>query len=411
MTKQIAKTQKKSFSKPAEGLKSVGASLICILAGILIGFIVMLVSTPALGFDKANPFEGLLYLFAGPFTAGDPLCSFGNMLFYSVPLIFTSLSVAVAYKTGLFNIGAPGQFLVGTMLSLLVALSIDSNGNTGKGVGIWILAVVLAVLGGMIWGLIPGLLKAFFGINEVIVTIMTNWIAANMFSWVFSLDSLSSLRNTANGKSAYLITTAVTGNGTPSLGLGKITNNSYLDIGIFLALIAAILCWVLMTKTTRGYSMRACGLNKYSARYAGINDRFNIMFAMGLAGALAGLGGGLYNLNPGIEYQWKVAYLSLPAEGFNGIAGAFLANCNPIACIFAAIFIKYIGAAGDNLTIVGYNKYFADIIIAVIIYLAGFTNFFRNLLSRKGKDNKAEISSLHMKMLLKGLDMTEGGRK
>src|SRR5574344_2694593 len=233
----MAKMNKTTIIEPmkrltsSSGFKSFTASLVSIFIGLLIGFLIMLFSSFSI--SGAEPFMGLAYLFAGPFTAYDIPNDFGNMIFYSVPLIFTSLSVAVAYKTGLFNIGAPGQFLVGTMLSLLVALSIDSNGNTGKGVGIWILAVVLAVLGGMIWGLIPGLLKAFFGINEVIVTIMTNWIAANMFSWVFSLDSLSSLRNTANGKSAYLITTAVTGNGTPSLGLGKLTNYSYLDIGIF----------------------------------------------------------------------------------------------------------------------------------------------------------------------------------
>ncbi|MFA6874971.1 MAG: ABC transporter permease [Bacilli bacterium] len=413
MTKQIAKTQKKSFSKPAEGLKSVGASLICILAGILIGFLIMLVSAPALKDANAKPLEGLLYLFSGPFTAAKKIKSLGNMIFYSVPLIFTSLSVAVAYKTGLFNIGAPGQFMVGTMFSLLVALNIDSTGNTGKGVGVWILAVFVAALGGMIWGMIPGLLKAFFGINEVIVTIMTNWIAANMFSWVFSLDSMAHLRNTKMGMTAYLITTDITGNATPDLGLGNLTQGSYLDIGIFVAVIVAILCWLLMTKTTRGYSMRACGLNRYSARYAGINDRFNIVFAMALAGALAGLGGAFYYLHgKDIQYQWMSAYSKLPVEGFNGIAGAFLANCNPLACVFAAIFIKYIAAAGDNLTSVGYNKYFADIIIAVIIYLAGFTNFFRNFLSFRKKDNnKEEISALHTRILLKGLGKEEGGRK
>jgi simple sugar transport system permease protein len=334
------------------------------------------------------------------------------MVFYTVPLIFTSLSVAVAYKTGLFNIGAPGQFLMGTMCALLVALSIDSTSNATQGVFIWILALVIAAIAGILWGLIPGALKAYFGINEVIVAIMTNWIAANIFTWVFSLDNLSFMVNKPGGKSAYLLTTSSTGNGTPNLGLKALTNNSYLDIGIFLAVVIAILCWLLMNKTTLGYSMRACGLNKFSARYAGINDKKNILIAMGLAGALAGLGGALYYLNPGIEIQYQSVYQILPDYGFTGIAGAFLANCNPIACIFAALFIRYINASGTNLVSVGYNRYFADIIVAVIIYLAGFSNFFKGLLIRfKHKDRDAkQASSLYEKILVKGLK-TKGGNE
>lgn len=360
-----------------EAFRSLGASLLCIIIGLLIGFLIMLFSSFSI--DGADSISGLAYLFSGPFTAMDIPLDFGNMIFYTVPLIFTSLSVAVAYKTGLFNIGAPGQFLMGTMAGLLIALSINSVGNRVQGVFVWILAVVAGGVAGSIWGLIPGCLKAFFGINEVIVSIMTNWIAANLFTWIFSLDSLNGMVNSASGKTGYLITTSVTGNSTPDFGLGALTHNSYLDIGIFLAIIVAILVWLLLNRTTTGYSMRACGLNKFSARYGGINDKKNIILAMVIAGSLAGFAGVAYYLHAGIEIQYQSVYQKLPDYGFSGIAGAFLANCNPIGCIFAALFIRYINASGTNLVSVGYNRYFADIIIAVIIYLAGFTAFFRNI--------------------------------
>lgn len=377
MAKTDELSRNRKFKVPYDGLKSIGSSIVCVLIGLFFGFIIMAFS--AISVKDADPIKGLAYLFAGPFTALDIKMDLGNMIFYTTPLIFTSLSVAVAYKTGLFNIGAPGQFLMGTMCALLVALNINCIGNAVAGVFVWILAVVVAALGGMLWGLIPGFLKSFYGINEVIVTIMTNWIAANLFTLVFNSDGLSYLVNAPEGKSSFLIKTAKTGTGTPDLGLKALTNNSYLDIGIFIAIIVAILCFLLMRRTTLGYSMRACGLNKYSAKYAGMNDRFNVIFAMGLAGALAGLGGAFFYLNPGIEMPFAAVYETLPAYGFSGIAGAFLANCNPIGVIFSALFIRYINASGTNITLCGYNQYFADIIVAVIIYLSGFTSFFKNL--------------------------------
>lgn len=378
MNKEFFKPMKRLVATP--GFKSFGASLSSIFIGLFIGFLIMLFS--AITLDGANPILGLGYLLAGPFTALDTLNDFGNMVFYTVPLIFTSLSVALAYKTGLFNIGAPGQFLMGTMCALLIALNINSVGNSAQGFFVWMLAVLVAGVAGLLWGLIPGALKAFFGINEVIISIMSNWIAANIFTWVFSSDSLAHLINKGFGKSGYLITTTVTGNGTPDFGLGALTHNSYLDIGIFIAIIVGVLCWLLLNKTTIGFSMKACGQNNYAARYAGINDKFNIVLAMGIAGALAGIGGAMYYLHPGIEIQFKSVYQSLPDYGFSGIAGAFLANCNPIGAILSAFFIRYINASGNNLVSAGYNKYFADIIIAIIIYLAGFTTFFQNVISK-----------------------------
>ena len=376
-----------------EGFKSVCASILCILAGILVGFVVMLILS---AFNaRGRAFYGLRILLGGPFSSGYAMyiiTNLGDMIFYAAPLIMTGVSVAIAYKTGLFNIGAAGQFLMGTMGSLMVALNINTTGKPALGVLVWILALFVGTLFGMLWGAIPGLFKAFFNVNEVIVCIMTNWIAANIVSWVFS--TTPSLINSGAGKSGYLITTASTGNGTPKLGLDKLFPGSYIDIGILLAIVLAITMSVILTKTVFGYELRACGANKYGARYAGMNEKKNIVLSMAIAGGLAAIGGAIYYLNPGIEFKFDSAYQKLPDYGFNGIPAALLGSCNPVAVIFVGLFIRFLSIGGDNLTSAGFNKYIADIIIALIIYFAGFSKLFRDLLYRRRK--KAEVITVEL---------------
>lgn len=367
----MTKSKSKQFFKK-RGLQSIGSSISSILIGLAVGILVMLICSFFV--ENSNFLQGVATLVQGPFAAGKPMKEIGNMLFYTVPLIFTGLSVAIAYKTGLFNIGAPGQFLVGTMVALLIALNIDSTGKPSQGVLIWLLSVLAGMIAGALWGMIPGILKAFLGINEVIICIMTNWIAANMFTWVFT--KMPQLTNNGSGKSSYLITTAVTGNGTPTLGLDLAFKGSYLDSSILIAIVIAILLWLLINKTTLGYSMRACGLNKFSAKFAGMNDKLNVLLSMALAGGLAALGGCFYYLNPGIEISYKSIYQSLPGYGFDGIPAALLANCNPIAVIFSSLFMRYLYSSGTNLSSSNFNLYFSDLIVAIIIYLSGFSRHF-----------------------------------
>ena len=375
----------KFFAK--EGVKSVLASILCIIAGLLIGLLVMII----LSFFNnmisiGDAFHGLMILLGGPFSSGTAqyiVTNLGDMMFYATPLILTGVSVAIAYKTGLFNIGAAGQFLMGTMGSLLVALNINTAGKPGLGFLVWILALVVGALFGMIWGAIPGFFKAFFNVNEVIVCIMTNWIAANLVSWVFG--AMPHLINSDSGKSGYLITTAVTGNGTPKIGLDRVFSGSYLDLGIVVAVLLAIVIFIMLTKTTFGYELRACGANKHGARYAGMNEKRNIVLSMAIAGGLAAVGGAIYYLNPGIEFKFSSAYSKLPDYGFNGIPAALLGSSNPIAVIFVSLFIRYLSIGGDNLSSAGFNKYIADIIIALIIYFAGFSRLFGDILARRKK--------------------------
>lgn len=365
-----------------EKIKSVSTSIISILIGILIGFVIMfIVGVSTSGVQGiSNSFYALGIIFMGPFNGLNISKEIGNTIFYSVPLIFTALSVGLAYKTGLFNIGAPGQFYMGSLGALVIGLGLQLQWgvevtNAFAHFGIWLLAVICGIILGTLWGAIPGLLKAFFGINEVIVCIMTNWIAANIVSWVFT--DMPNLISKEHGN--FLKFTSVTGNYTPTLGLDKLTHGSMLDIGIFLAIIFSILIYILINKTTFGYELKACGLNAKSAKYAGINEKKYTIISMAMAGGLAALGGALYYLNPNIEFGFKSAYSILPDYGFNAIPAALLASCNPIGIIFSAIFIRYLSTAGNYFPLAGFNRYFADLIVAVIIYLAGFTKFFNDL--------------------------------
>ena len=371
-------------------LKQILASILCIICGFIVGIIVMIFITIAnKDLQASNLFEGIKYLFLGPFSSSSAVTvkrNFGNMIFYITPLIMTGLSVAIAFKTGLFNIGAPGQFLMGTLGSLMIALHINCSNNRGLGILVWLLAIIVGVILGAAWGAIPGIFKAFFDINEVVVCIMTNWIAANIVTWVFS--SQSSIINIPEGKSAYLIKPDGLGTFTPTLGLDKILPGSYIDGGIIIAIIIAVAFFIIMSKTKFGFELKACGANKHAAKYAGMNEKKNIVLSMVIAGGLAAIGGSLYYLNAGIELQYGSVYAKLPDYGFNGIPAALLANCDPIGVIFSATFLRYISASGSRLQLAGYNAYIASVISSVIIYFAGFSRLFLMILSKKKKKNE-----------------------
>ena len=366
-----------------DGAKSVISSLLCIVAGILVGFIVLVIL--ALTSDMiplSDAFRGLGIILAGPFASGGSrniAFVLGDMLFESAPLLLTGLSVAIAFKTGLFNIGAPGQYLMGAMGSVIVALSVPTTPKTAFWV--WLLALVVGMLCGMLWGLIPGLFKALLNVNEVIVCIMTNWIAANVVSWVFNNNK--QFINTAGGKTAYTLPTTANGVQTPKLGLDKIFPGSNIDIGIFVAILVAVGIFILMNKTTLGYELKACGHNKNAAKYAGMNEKRNIMLSMAIAGGLAAIGASLYYLNGGAELAWNT-YGKLPDNGFNGIPVALLASNNPLGVIFSSVFLRFIDKGGYNLAgFTAYNEYVSDLIIAVIIYFAGFSKLIKDMLSRR----------------------------
>ena len=388
--------QKLSSLYGRDGTKAVLASLISILIGLAVGSVIILIvglANPALGLSSA--WDGIRLVFgglvstgrdaAGSLTFGFNPTNMGNMLFRATPLILTGLSVAVAFKTGLFNIGAPGQYLMGTAATLMIALGIPSE--TVPAWLIWALAFVGGILAGALWGCLPGLVKAFLNINEVLACIMTNWIAANLVTWMF--DG-SQFRNVVeNTKSGYIYKTSFNGVETAKLGLNKLFPNSQVNGGIVIAVVIAVLVYILMSKTTLGYQLKACGSNRHAARYAGINDKRNIVLSMAIAGGLSGAAAALYYLSGNTEFFWST-YQSLPAIGFNGIPVALLAANNPIAVIFTGCFMSMLDIVGLQLTnLTAYNEDITDVIIATIVYLSAFSLLIRMLLDGRKKRKKA----------------------
>ena len=383
-----------------DATKKVLASLISIAIGLLVGVIVVvLVGLSKDTITGSGIWDGVRLIFFGILSKGRDAAgqliwgynaqSLGNMLFRATPLIMTGLSVAVAYKTGLFNIGAPGQYLMGTLASLVIALGIPS---TAVPAGlIWILAFLGGCLAGALWGAIPGALKAFLNINEVLASIMTNWLAANLVTWAFDISNFKNM--VENTKSGYIYKTSYNGVATPKLGLDKLFPGSQVNGGILIAIVIAILVYVLMTKTTMGYQLKACGSNRHAARYAGINDKRNIVLSMAIAGCLSGGGAALYWLSGNTEFYWST-YQSLPSIGFNGIPVALLAVSNPIGVIFTAIFMAMLDIVGQQLTgLTAYNEYITDVIISVIVYLSAFSLVIRTLITGKPRSGATNANA------------------
>ena len=371
-----------------DGAKSVFSALISILIGMTAGALLVVI----VGLSKAEItgngiWEGIRLVFLGILSTGreggaltfgfNPV-NLGNMLFRATPLIMTGLSVAVAFKTGLFNIGAPGQYLMGIAGTLSIALTLGSNGCP---VFIaWLAAFLGGMLLGALWGAIPGIFKAYLNINEVITCIMTNWISANLVTWWF--DTHEVFKNSMEGgKIGYIIPLKNVGVVTPKMGMNVLFPGSQANGGFWIACLIAVAMYIMMTKTTFGYELRACGSNRHAAKYAGINDKKNIIFSMMIAGALSAAGASLYYLAGNTEFFWST-YLSLPAEGFNGIPVALLASNHPVAVIFSGLFMSMLNICGTQLkSLTAYNEYIADIIIAVIVYLSAFSMFIKTLLN------------------------------
>ena len=399
-----------------DGTQKFLSSLIAILLGMVFGSVLIAIvgaTNPDIG--GKGILDGIKLVFLGLFSTGtkngaltfgfNPTL-FGDMLFRATPLIMTGLSVAVSQKTGLFNIGAPGQYLMGTLASLMIALSIPTT--TVPPAVVWLLAFLGGCLAGALWGAIPGLLKAFLNINEVLACIMTNWIAANLVTLLFDIGKFSiftgaqtsamgdpivlhgSFKNLIEStKSAYIYKTTYNNVATPKLGLDKLLPGSQVNGGILIAIAIAVLVYIIIHKTTFGYQLKACGANRHAARYAGIQDKRNIVFSMAIAGCLAGAGAALYWLSGNTEFAWQT-YQSLPAVGFNGIPVALLAINNPIGVIFSGILMAMLNIIGTRLTaLTSYNEYITDVIIAAIVYLSAFALMIRMWLSGSNKKKMA----------------------
>jgi len=356
------------------GSTSILASLISICVGLIVGLILLFVlNSKAAG-------GAFISLISTGFRSSD---KFAKVLYQAAPLIMTGLSVGFAFKTGLFNIGATGQYTVGAAMALIGAIQFQLP---------WYVCLLLALIGGAIWGIFPGLFKAQFNVNEVITSIMFNWIA--MFAVNLTINNLPMMLAKYWG-GAQMDRTANLAQANPSaliprLGLDVLMKSNYMNISIFIALIFAVISWIILSKTTFGYELKACGYNRNASIYAGINAKRNIVLSMVIAGAFAGMGGGLYFLAGTGQYTLLKQLL---AAGFNGIPVALLATSNPIGTIFSAFFVSYIQVGGDAMQ-PDFVKEIIDIIISVIIYLAAFALLTRDLLSRRNMRHEEEPAAI-----------------
>ena len=344
----------------SEAFLSVVASLICIVIGLLLGVVVLAIINAEHAFG-----DGLLVILQSGIKSPRNI---GTVLANAAPLIMTGLSVGFAFKTGLFNIGAAGQYTLGAFGALYCAIVLQLP---------WYLCLLAAMVLGALWGAIPGFFKAYMNINEVITSIMFNWIGLYMVNDIMYGKGQSPMYDLATTKT-YSLRKVAQDAMIPSCGMsdhfGKLQS---VTIAIFIALFFAIVVYVVLNKTTFGYELKACGFNKNAAQYAGINDKRNIILSMTIAGALAGVGAGLYYLSTVAEWNPQVS-TAMPAIGFNGISAALLACSNPIGTIFSSLFISYITVGGTKLSTQYYTKEIADVITALIIYLCAFSMLFRS---------------------------------
>lgn len=344
---------------------SVLAALLCILIGLLVGLAALFIINAEHAWD-----QGFLRIIQGGFY--DFPYGVGKTLTNSAPLIMTGLSVAFAFKTGLFNIGAAGQYTLGAFGALYCALILNLP---------WYVCLLASALFGAVWGAIPGIFKAYLNINEVITSIMFNWIGLYMVNEIIYARGTGAMYD-ANNTRTWKLADKAPGALIPSCGMSDLFHTPSTTIAIFLAIIAAIVVWVILEKTTFGYELKAVGLNKNAARYAGINEKKNIILSMTIAGALAGFGAGLLYLSAGAEWN-PLNTTSLPAMGFNGIATALLASSNPIGTIFSSLFISHITVGGSFLPTKYFPTEIADLISGIIIYLCAFAMLFRGVIAKK----------------------------
>ena len=357
MSGKNSSNQSESFlSKPA--VQSILAALLCIVIGLLIGYIALLIISPK------GATEAIITILKNYFTYPTKAAAMkylGNTLVKAAPLLMCALSIQFCYQAGLFNIGAAGQYVAGAGAALFCALSLKLP---------WFVCLLAALIAGGVFGIIVGLLKSYLNVNEVISGIMLNWIGLYTVNML-----LSGVKETA---SPYTVSLASTNEAAllPSLGLEKLfSNNKYVTIAIPLAVLVAILLKIVLSKTVFGYEIKATGIAKDAAKYSGMKEKRNVIITLFIGGALAGLGAAFLFLS-GYE-QWSVTQSSVPSMGFNGIAATFLGGLDPIGTIFASYFIQHITSGGSYLDKNIYPSQISDFISAIIIYLCGFVLFFK----------------------------------
>lgn len=344
-----------------------GGSIIAILVGLLFGLLLMLIVNPS------QAFNGIGIILKGGLNRN--FKSLGDMIFFSVPIILTGLSVSFAFRTGLFNIGASGQLTMGAFAAVFIGVKWGALGEIHPLLH-WGTALLFAMIAGGLWGSIPGLLKAYRNVNEVVASIMLNYVAMYLNTMLI----VSYIYNRDYARALDIKETAI----TPIMNLDVLFPGSAINGGIVVVLVVVIILHIILNKTTFGYELKAVGFNRNASKYAGMNAKRNIVYSMIISGAIAGLAGGLMFLVAGKHL--KPENILIP-EGFTGIAIALLGLSSPIGVLMAGLFYGSLQQGGYYLQLLNFTPEIIDIIIAVIIYASALglvlQRFVKMILKRK----------------------------
>ena len=345
---------------------AVALPLISIFLALIVGSIVILTSqiiVPGRPFDISLPIKAYVALFSGSFGDWNAIV---NTMRAAAPLILGGLAVGLAFKAGLFNIGAQGQFLLGALGAVAAGIAL----NTAPPILAIPVALVAGGIAGAAWGFIPGFLKAVSGAHEVVTTIMLNYVAVATIAWAVSgpLDQ--------PGSPSPI--TAQVGNAALPVLIGR---NGH--AGILVALAAAVVVGWLLSRTTRGFEIRTVGANPDAARYAGMQPRLITVLTMSLAGFLAGLSGGTVVL--GVTHHMTASFGT--TVGFDSIAVALLGRSSPVGIIFAALLFGAMRAGAPLMQIETLNLIPAelvDVLQATILLFLVANAVIRRVLRLRG---------------------------
>ena len=340
----------------SEAFLSVAASLICIVIGLLLGLVVLAIINAEHAFG-----DGLLVILRSGFKSPRNM---GTVLANAAPLIMTGLSVGFAFKTGLFNIGAAGQYTLGAFGALYCAIVLQWP---------WYLCLLAAMLFGAIWGALPGIFKAYLNINEVITAIMFNWIGLYMVNDIMYGKGKSPMYDLASTKT-YSLRKAAPQAMIPSLGMSELFGKlQSVTIAIFIAIFFAIVVYIILNKTAFGYELRACGFNKNAARYAGINVSSVIVRTMAISGAICGIAGFILVSGAGHTISTGIA----GGRGFTAIVVAWLSKLNTITMMFVSFLLTFMEKGAIQIASqFNLSENASEIITGIILFFVLGCEFF-----------------------------------
>ncbi len=341
-----------------------------ILLSIILGFLIGAIFLVIMGISVGGAYGRLLSSVTG-------VKGFSYVIVYSIPYIVAGLSVAFSFKTGVFNIGAEGQFVVGSMAAAVVGIL---AGGLPKPVLIP-LCFIAAMAAGAVWGIIVGFLKTKWGINEVLSMIMFNWIAFYFSNFIAGLPAIHSDGSAEATKNISVnASTLLSKDFINRMGLCPTAN-----WGILVAIAMTILVWIVIEKTTLGYELKAVGSNKFAAEYGGINVNRSILTALAISGALAGLGGALQLMGMGSRIS---IFSSQEGFGFAGIVVALMGCSNPFGVLVAGIFYGALIYGGSKLNLVGAPTQLVNVIVGTVVFFIAISVIFENLKRLRVRANR-----------------------